>query len=214
MGNNNLVISIGRQFGAGGRVVGKAIAESLGIEYFDNDLITLAAKSYGFDPELFRKADERTSKSHLLQRLEEYISGGCWTDNWLSQDSLFKIQSDVIRRIAEEKPCVIVGRCSDYVLRDNPNCISIFLHSSDKDRVERIRKRMGADCEDSFETMVEKFHIADKKRANYYNFYTSKVWGMSSSYTLSVDVSILGDEGTVAYLLAFISEFKKKKNIL
>jgi len=140
--SNNLIISIGRQFGSGGRLVGKALAEALGFDYYDNELLSLAAKEYGMDPEFFKMVDEKSDKSLFLQRFEEYFSGGFWANNGLTNDRLFQMQSDTIRRLAEEKSFVIVGRCSDYVLRDNPNCVSIFLHSTDKDRVARLRERM------------------------------------------------------------------------
>lgn len=205
MNGNKIIISIGRQFGSGGRVVGMALAKALGFDYYDNELITLAAKEYGLDPEFFRKADEKSEKSLFFQRVEAYFSGGgCWTNSCLSNDQLFQMQSDVIRRLAEEKSCVIVGRCSDYVLRDNPNCISIFLHSTDEDRILRIRKRMSDAASESDEKIVERMRMADKRRAGYYNFYSNKTWGESSTYTLSVDVSALGEEQTVEFILLFL----------
>jgi len=201
MGKKNIIISIGRQFGAGGRRIGKALAENLHFDYYDNELITTTAKENGLDPEFFKKADEKSEKNYFLQQIEEYISGGFFTNSLLSNDQLFKLQSDTIRKLAEEKPCVIVGRCSDYVLRDNPYCISIFLHSSDEDRIERIKQRMK---EESDEKIKEMMTLADKRRAHYYNFYSNKSWGMSSTYTLSVDVSALGEPATIEFLLGFI----------
>ncbi|MBP5456474.1 MAG: cytidylate kinase-like family protein [Paludibacteraceae bacterium] len=199
----NIIISIGRQFGAGGRRIGKALAEALNFDYYDNELITATAKECGLDPEFFKKADEKSEKNYFLQQIEEYISGGFFTNSLLSNDQLFKLQSDTIRKLAEEKPCVIVGRCSDYVLRDNPYCISIFLHSSDEDRIERIKKRMEGVSDDEITDMMK---LADKRRAHYYNFYSNKTWGMSSTYTLSVDVSALGEKQTIDFLLAFIKQ--------
>jgi len=202
--SNNLIISIGRQFGSGGRLVGKALAEALGFDYYDNELLSLAAKEYGMDPEFFKMADEKSDKSLFLQRFEEYFSGGFWANNGLTNDRLFQMQSDTIRRLAEEKSFVIVGRCSDYVLRDNPNCVSIFLHSTDKDRVARIRERMPESESSSDEKIIQMMRLADKHRANYYNFYSNKTWGQSSTYTLSIDVSALGVQQTVEYILHFL----------
>lgn len=206
MGKNNIIISIGRQFGAGGRTIGKALADALGFDYYDNELITVTAKEYGLDPDFFKKADEKSDKNFFLQQIEEYISGGFFSHNLLSNDQLFKMQSDTIRRLAEEKPCVIVGRCSDYVLRDNPFCISIFLHSSEEDRIQRIKKRMEGESD---EKIFEMMKLADKRRANYYNFYSNKSWGKSSTYTLSIDVSALGERQTLDFLLDFIRQKAK-----
>lgn len=203
MEKRNIIISIGRQFGAGGRSLGKAIAEALHFDYYDSELITLTAKESGLDPEFFKKADEKSDKSFFLQQIEEYISGGFFTNSLLSNDQLFKLQSDTIRKLSEEKPCVIVGRCSDYVLRDNPYCISIFLHSSNEDRIQRIKNRMEGESD---EKILEMMKLADKRRANYYNFYSNKTWGASSTYTLSIDVSSLGEAATLEFLLLFIRQ--------
>lgn len=210
MEKKNIIISIGRQFGAGGRSIGKALAEALHIDYYDSELITVTARECGLDPEFFKKADEKSEKNFFLQQIEEYISGGFFTNSLLSNDQLFKLQSDTIRKLADEKPCVIVGRCSDYVLRDNPHCISIFLHSSDEDRIQRIKKRMEGESDDKILDMMK---LADKRRANYYNFYSNKTWGASSTYTLSIDVSAMGEEATLEFLLEFIHRKAKQLGI-
>ena len=196
----NIIISIGRQFGSGGRKIGKALAKELGFEYYDKELITLVAKESGFNPELFENADEQPSRNLFFQWIDGLFSGGYHYDDYLSNDTLFKMQSDVIRKLAEEKSCIIVGRCSDYVLRDNPNCISIFLHSSMDDRIKRVceRKEIGKD------EAMEIIKVADRHRANYYNHYSSKEWGRSGTYTLSVDVSSLGEQETVHFIRTFI----------
>lgn len=210
MEKKNIIISIGRQFGAGGRSIGKALAEALHIDYYDSELITVTARECGLDPEFFKKADEKSEKNFFLQQIEEYISGGFFTNSLLSNDQLFKLQSDTIRKLADEKPCVIVGRCSDYVLRDNPHCISIFLHSSDEDRIQRIKKRMEGESDDKILDMMK---LADKRRANYYNFYSNKTWGASSTYTLSIDVSAMGEEATLEFLLEFIHRKAKQLGV-
>ena len=142
---NNLIISIGRQFGAGGRGVGKLLSEKLGIDYYDKELILLAAQEYGFDSEVLEQADEKSStiSGNLLQWIESIVPGEFLAKNYLSSDALFEMQSSAIRKLAAERSCVIVGRCSDYVLRNNPNCVSIFLHSTEEDRVQRICERSG-----------------------------------------------------------------------
>lgn len=197
-----IVISIGRQFGGGGRAVGKALAQRLNIDYYDKGLISLAAKEFGFAPQFFEEADEQSTHffGNIMQWVESLSTSGIQSKNFLSSDALFKMQSDAIRKLSEERACVIVGRCSDYVLRDNPNCVSVFLHSSDKDRVARICSRASI----SEEMALEKMKIEDKKRAAYYNFYSNKVWGASATYSLSIDVSSLGEEETVDLILIYL----------
>lgn len=195
-----IIISVGRQFGSGGRSIGKALAKALDIEYYDKELITLVAKESGFNPELFENVDEKASKNLFFQWIDGLFSGSYQSDNYLSNDALFKMQSDVIRKLAKEKSCVIVGRCSDYVLRDNPNCISVFLHSSIEDRIKRITKRQHINKESALEAIK----LIDKRRANYYNYYSNKVWGQADTYTLSINVSALGEAETVEFICDFV----------
>ncbi len=195
-----IIISIGRQFGSGGRIIGKALAKELGFDYYDKELISLVAKESGFNPKLFENADEKPFRNLFFQWLDGIFSGSYHYDNYLSNDALFKMQSDVIRKLAEEKSCVIVGRCSDYVLRDNPNCISIFLHSSMEDRIKRVCDRQKIEPEKAMEII----ETEDKRRADYYNHYSSKIWGQADTYTLSVNVSSLDESGTVDFIRTFI----------
>lgn len=200
----NTIISIGRQFGSGGRDVGIKLAKKMGIEFFDKELITMAAKEIGFDPSMFEKVDERSSGFNVLvHSVEEFLSGGFPSDNYLSSDMLFKVQSDVIRKIAEDKKsCVIVGRCSDYVLRDYPNCISVFLHSSFPDRIKRVCERMQL-TESKAQDLIRQ---TDKRRAHYYNYYSNKIWGQADTYHLSINVSALGEDGTVNLIESFVND--------
>lgn len=202
--HKNVIISIGRQFGAGGRRVGQALAKDLGIAYYDKELILEAAKEFGFAPEFFEENDEKSAAfaGNVIQWMESLVTGGLGSKNFLSQDALFEMQSQAIRKIAEKHSCVIVGRCSDYVLRDNPNCFSVFLHSSEEDRVQRIQER----SELSKEEAIAKMKLQDKKRAAYYNFYSNKTWGVSSTYTLSIDVSSLGVENTVELIKFYMRQ--------
>jgi shikimate kinase len=180
--------------------IGKALAKELGFDYYDKELITLVAKESGFNPELFESADEKPPQNLLFQWLDGLFSGGYHYDNYLSNDALFKMQSDVIRKLAEEKSCVIVGRCSDYVLRENPNCISIFLHSSMDDRIRRVCERQEMEKEKA----MEMIRLADKHRASYYNHYSSKTWGEARTYMFSIDVSSLGEAGTVSFIRTYV----------
>jgi len=197
----NLIVSLGREFGAGGRSVGKKLAERLEIAYYDKELIVEAAKEFGFAPELFEKSDETSSSvsGNVLQWMSDWMDG-LYSRNFLSQDSLFEMQSATIRKIASERSCVILGRCSDYVLRDNPNCVSVFLHSTEDDRAQRIIERSEMTKEEALKLMG----VEDKRRASYYNFYSNKTWGMASTYHLSVNVASLGDEGVVDFIIDFL----------
>lgn len=202
--DKNIVVSIGRQFGAGGRRVGQALAKELGIAYYDKELIMEAAKEFGFAPVFFEENDEKSASfaGNVLQWMESFVTNGMGSKNYLSQDTLFEMQSEVVRKVAEKHSCVIVGRCSDYVLRDYPNCVSVFLHSSDEDRIQRIQERSGLTAEEA----LAKMRMQDKKRAAYYNFYSSKTWGESATYTLSIDVSSIGVEQTVQLIMFYLRQ--------
>ena len=197
----HFVISIGRQFGSGGRIIGKALAEKLNIDYYDNELLVLAAKQNGLAPEFFENNDEISNSIFgFASNILDNIGLGTFTNNMLSGDTLFKMQSETIKKLASEKSCIIVGRCSDYILRDNPNCVSIFLHASEEERAKRIANRMNISEEEALAKLVE----ADKKRASYYNFYSNKTWGESKTYDLSINVSKLGIEGTLNFILDYL----------
>lgn len=196
-----IVISIGRQFGSGGRIIGKALAEKLNIDYYDNELLVLAAKQNGLAPEFFENNDEISNSIFgFASNILDNIGLGTFTNNMLSGDTLFQMQSETIKKLASEKSCIIVGRCSDYILRDNPNCVSIFLHASEEERAKRIANRMNISKEEALAKLVE----ADKKRASYYNFYSNKTWGESKTYDLSINVSKLGIEGTLNFILDYL----------
>ncbi len=201
--NDNLIITIGRQFGSGGREIGKYLADLLGVAYYDKELINEASKSSGLSTEYFEKADERTPNSLLNAFSLNWLtgSGGMWGDGGLSNEYIFKFQSDVIRHLAEQQPCVIVGRCADYILRHHPRCYNIFIHAPIEDCVRRILTRSP---ELSPKEAMELAEKKNKLRAAYYNFYTDKGWGAASSYDLSIDSSILGSQATATLIRDFI----------
>ena len=204
---DKIILTIGRQFGSGGREIGQRLAQELGIAYYDSELISEAARQSGLCEEVFQKADERaaTGLSYAFTMGYSSFMGGAFTpyNSVLSNDGLFKLQSDAIRRLAE-RSCVMVGRCADYILRDDPACLSIFIHGSAESRLQRILSRQGGTEAEAYELMGKK----DKQRAAYYNYYTNKTWGMAASYDLCIDASILGLEETVAYILRFIERRK------
>ena len=203
MNNDKLIISVGRQLGSGGRTIAKMLAEEFGCKFFDREVLDLAAKESGFSPEFFEKNDERKGfLDQIFHMHVPFISDSSFYDNGLSQESLFRIQSDAIRKAADESSCVFVGRCADYVLRDYENVVNIFITASIEDRISEIRKRK--ECqEDEALKIIEN---GEKSRSTYYNYYTGKKWGDSSSYDLCVNTSLLGIEGTEAYIKEFIEK--------
>lgn len=202
--DNKIILTIGRQFGSGGREIGQRLARELGIGYYDKELIAVAARESGLCEDVFERADERASSGLSYAFTMGYSSfiGGMFTpyNDVLSNDGLFKIQSDAIRKLAETESCVLVGRCADYILRDHPACLSFFIHSSVESRVQKTVERMGVSVEEA-KVLMEK---TDKSRAAYYNYYTNKTWGMASSYDFSINVSVLGIDETVAFMKNFI----------
>lgn len=197
------VINIGRQLGSGGKTVGEIIAHRLGVRLYDKELINLAAEQSGLCPEVFEKADEKESRGVISTMIgylrAPFVGDDGGTANVLSNDALFKIQSDVIREVAARESAVFVGRCADYILRENPRCVNVFITADDADRIERIRRRQGVSAEEARAVMER----IDAKRASYYDYYSSRTWGVASTYHLCVSTSVLGDEGTADFILEF-----------
>ncbi|MDD2436313.1 MAG: cytidylate kinase-like family protein [Massilibacteroides sp.] len=191
-------ITIGRQFGSGGYDIGYKLSEILNIAFYDKELLVLAAKESGLNKSFFEEADERSTHglSYAFSVGLPYMGMFTPYTDILSNDGLFKLQSDTIRSLAGKQACVIMGRCADYILRDDPNCISMFIHSPQEIRLPRIMEKYKLSKEQAMELMIKK----DKERAAYYNYYTNKKWGDAASYDLSIDASILGVEGTVLYI--------------
>ncbi|MDR1887297.1 MAG: cytidylate kinase-like family protein [Prevotellaceae bacterium] len=199
---DNIVLSIGRQFGSGGGEIGRKLADELHIPYYDRELLAIAARESGLCPEIFEKADERESSGLSYAFPLGFSPPGMYLpcDDMLSNEKLFLLQSETIRNLAERESCVIIGRCSDYILRDNPNCLSLFIHNTLQNRVKHVTARENV-SESRAKELIAK---ADKSRAAYYNYYTNKQWGFAASYSFSIDVSVLGIDGTVAFLKDFI----------
>ena len=197
-------VNLGRQLGSGGREIGERLAARLGISFYDKELIQLASEESGLCKEFFEKADEKASQGIIGSifgvRFPFIGDGSIPATNCLSNDSLFQVQSDVIRHLAEEKSCLFVGRCADYILRDNPRCANIFISSTREDRIARLC-RIHNIGEEEAGNMIDK---ADKKRADYYNYYSYKTWGAAATYHLCIDSSVLGIEGTVEFVETFI----------
>ncbi|PWM25853.1 MAG: cytidylate kinase [Oscillospiraceae bacterium] len=198
------VITISRQYGSGGREVGQLLAKRLGIPYYDNELITLAAEESGFAPELFANADQNASNSLLFSLSLYGTTSG--TYNMPIGDRVFLIQSDIIRKVAQQGPCVIVGRCADYVLHENPNCLSVFLRAPLDWRIEHAVTNYGLAREGAKEAISR----TDKKRSVYYQHFTGEKWGLSDTYHITVDTSRVGIGSTVDMLYGLAANWEKK----
>ena len=189
------IITIGRQYGSGGRYVATLLAERLGIPYYDKGLLAEMSKDSGICKELLEEHDEKKTRSFLLSMMsgtQPYGESSMYMDMPMNH-RIFLAQFDTIRRIASEGPCVIVGRCADYVLRDEPRVLNVFIKASQEERIRRVVKYYGVDPLKA-EEMLRK---ADKQRASYYNYYATNTWGDVNNYDLCLDTGTLGIDGTV-----------------
>lgn len=199
-----IIINIGRQFGGGGLGVAMELGKKLGIPVYDKELITKAAQDSGFSAELFVQSDEKRRIFSLSSIFTSIYSSPA--DNYMSDKGLFEIQCSTIQKIAEQGSAVIVGRCSDYVLRELDCTLNVFLTSPLSERVERICKRHDLTADKAESLILQK----DKAREEYYNYYTFGNWGVASTYDLCIDSSKLGIEGTAD----FIIDFARKSGLL
>ena len=197
----NKVITISRQFGSGGRSIGKAVAEKLGIPYYDKELVDKVAKESGFSHEFIEEIGEYASvTSSFLFNIAVSSHPMGLVDTMSVSDKLYVCQTNVIRDLAAKGPCVIVGRCADYVLKDRPNTISVFLKAEMQSKVERAVKYYGVDPQKA----EDRIRKADKQRASYYNYYATATWGDVNNYDLCVDTGKLGVEGTAELIARFV----------
>lgn len=208
MDKNKLIVCIGRQLGSGGLVVARRLAERFGCQLYDRRLLDLAAKESGFNEKVFEHGDENKSLlGSLFHQCVMHLSETFYSNN-LSPEALYKFQSEAIRHAAEAGRCVFVGRTADYVLRDNPNMVSVFIAANDDDRIERVRQRLGC----GHDTAVSTIDKADERRASYYGFYTNKVWGAAASYDVCLNSSLLGIDGTVEAVAGIIDNLISDKS--
>lgn len=204
--SNPLILNIGRQLGSGGRIIAKKLAELLQCDFYDRELLNLAAKESGFSPKFFEKHDEKKGFLESVFHLRApFVSDNCFYKSNLSQESLFQFQSDAIRKAASSGSCVFVGRCADYVLRDYDNVLNIFITANLSERIRRICERRNCTADDA-KRIIDKIESC---RSSYYNYYTGKQWGHSASYDLCINSSILGLDGTVDYIIDLVKRHFK-----
>lgn len=201
---NKFVITIGRQFGSGGREIGEALAKKLGIPYYDKELISMAAKESGMDAEVFNDVDERATNSLLYSlSMGLYSFGNNFSNNseLPVNDRLYILQHQIIKKLADQGPCVIVGRCADYILKDRNDCINVFIHAD-----MEYRKQRAIEIHDVKKNKAEQIiNKTDKVRANYYGFYSGQKWGVAQNYDLSIDSSKLTTDQAVSLIEAYLN---------
>jgi len=198
------VITIGRQLGSGGREIGQKVAARLGIPFYDKELIRIASKESGLKEEFFERVDEQKHFSLFpgLLGIRTAITDDFFSNYYLSNETLFKIQSDVMRKLAEEGSCIFVGRCADYVMKEQRDCLNVFISADMDDRIRRISESHKI-TEGKAREMIEK---TDKGRSGYYHYFSGKTWGAAESYHLCINSSLLGIEETVKLLLGVAEE--------
>ena len=202
--DEKIIINIGRQIGSGGRIIGKMLANEFGCKFYDKELLNLAAKESGFSEKFFEQNDEQ--KGFFRSRFNIHIplfGESNFYKSTFSDESLYKFQSDAIRKAASEGSCVFVGRTADYILRDNKNVVNIFITAAMDYRIKQVCKRQGCTRTEA-RKMINK---GESERASYYNYYTGKRWGHSESYDLCINSSHLGLEETERLIAKFIRKW-------
>lgn len=198
-----VVITIARQYGSGGRTIGEMLAEDLGIHYYDKELLKIASEESGIHEGLFAKVDEKP-RNTLLYRISQKVYQGQLippeSDDFVSTDNLFNYQAKVIKQLAEEEACVIIGRCADYVLQDYDNVLSVFVHAPEEYCVEQAKNKLSM-SDKEIRKYIQK---TDKQRAEYYKHYTGREWSDARNYDLCLDSSKLGFERCVEEIKSYM----------
>lgn len=209
--SGNLVITIGRQCGSSGKIIGQKLAEQLGVKCYDKELLELAAKNSGLCEELFHTHDEKPTNSFLYSLVMDTYSMGYTTSGYMDMPinhKIFLAQFDTIKQLADEESCVIVGRCADYALADYPGVVSAFITADEEDRIKSLQELYKVETAKAKDIMIK----TDKKRSSYYNYYSSKKWGDVRSYDLCLNRSSIGIDGAVKMIIDFADakmEWKK-----
>lgn len=197
------VITIARQYGSGGRTVGEMLAKDLGIHYYDKELMKLASEDSGINEALFVKADEKVKNTLLFRVAKNAYNGELIppeSEDFVSNDNLFNYQAKIIKQLAEEESCVIMGRCADYILKDYENVLSVFVHAPRDFCMEQAAKKLSMSTKE-----IEKYIMrTDKRRADYYKYHTGREWTDARNYDLCLDSSKLGFDRCVEEIKAYM----------
>ena len=211
MAKTNTIITIGREYGSAGRQIGYKVAEDLGIELYDREMLERAAKESGICEELFETHDEKPTNSFLYSLVMDSYSFGypssSYTDMPINH-KIFLAQFDTIKKVAGEGPCVIVGRCADYALSDYDNVINLFIYADEATKIRRLMDHHNLTEAKARDMMIKK----DKQRQSYYNYYSTKKWGRADTYDMSINSSVLGVDGTVKLITQLVEDFELKRN--
>ena len=198
-----IIICVGRQLGSGGRIIAKQLAEDFGCKLYDKELLNLAAKESGFSERFFEQNDEQKGfLKSLFHMHAPHISDTSFYKSNFSQESLFQFQSDAIKKAAEEGSCVFVGRCADYVLRDQTNVVNIFITANLSERIKAVMERHDCNAEEARKIINHK----ENARASYYNYYTGKKWGNAESYDFCINTSLLGLKRTEELVRDYVKQ--------
>lgn len=199
----NSIITIARQFGSGGREIGSALAKEFGVKCYDKELISIAARESGIDPEVFENVDEKAANSLLYSlSMGLYSFGSGYGAGQLPvNDRLYLLQHKIIKQLAEENPCVFVGRCADYVLRERNDVLRLFIYADKDFRIKRAVELKNIP-QSKAEHVVDK---TDKSRANYYNFYSGRKWGLTENYDLCINRTKLTDKQVVDVVKEYLN---------
>lgn len=201
---HKVILAMSRQFGSRGMEIGKKLAQQLDIPFFNKELIEMASKENGITQDLFEEVTEKQTKSFLYSLIMGSYTFGSRVSTLSDMsinDKLFLIQSNVIKKIAKSGSCIIMGRCADYILRDMPECVSVFISGDKRDKIKRVSEHYQID-EKTAEDMIVK---TDKKRANYYNYYSSQEWGKAEYYDLCFNASVISEEDAISMIVQFAS---------
>lgn len=200
---NNAIITVSREFGSGGRKIGELVAKRLDIPFYDKALVEMAAQKTGFSEGFVEEAERRITSSFLFNLAVTgfYADRTAGAEAYPPQDTVYFAQSKVIAELAQQGPCVIVGRCADYVLRDHPHCLNVFVFSDPENKVRRGVNEYGLDAKKAAKALADR----DRARAIYYNHYTERKWGHRANYQLSLHSDALGIENC-AELIALAAE--------
>ncbi len=201
----HIVVTIGREYGSGGHEIGLKLAEKLGLKFYDKEILAVAAKESGLCEEIFEMHDEQPTKSFLHSLVMDTYAMGYGSSSFVDMPmnhKVFLAQFEAIKKLADSESCVIVGRCADYALENHPALTSVFIHSDLDKRIKRISERNHL----SEAKAKEDVSKTDKRRLNYYNYYSSKRWGEAKGYDLSLNSGKLGIDNTVDIIIDFINK--------